>query len=345
MKSDNVPLVSMYVRAWNVGPYIEECLKSVFAQTYSPLEIVIAEDRSTDNTWDVICNVVDEYRRSGGKHQVIVHRNEVNLGNAPNCEMALKLCHGELCVQVDGDDIHLPNRVERIVEEWLKTGKKATVIWNGWHLMDNQGHVIALNQKMYHKEFPDPFGAVMAYKRDAVLGFSPMENLYHDDVVLAYRSRMNPGGGGVLIIDSPLTIYRLGGVSNGGGARAKTSMGNKCLCAVERLERDIDEVAVGRRVPERMIQALREQFAGMRYRGEMMVKKYGGSTLAERWDGFMHHPSESHKIFGKQMFFVLFPCLTECFISPMIRCLNGYFRRWKCRNLSVEVLLGNSMIK
>ena len=47
------PLFSVLVANYNNGRYLEECLKSIFNQTYKNWEIIIVDDFSTDNSHDV----------------------------------------------------------------------------------------------------------------------------------------------------------------------------------------------------------------------------------------------------------------------------------------------------
>ena len=46
------PLVSIVIPAYNVAPYINETLATVFAQTFEDFEVVIVDDGSTDSTFE-----------------------------------------------------------------------------------------------------------------------------------------------------------------------------------------------------------------------------------------------------------------------------------------------------
>ncbi len=50
-------LISVIVPVYNTAPYLERCVNSILAQTYAPIEIIIINDGSTDNSGDVIENL------------------------------------------------------------------------------------------------------------------------------------------------------------------------------------------------------------------------------------------------------------------------------------------------
>ena len=51
-------LVSVIVPVYNHERYVEECLTSIFAQSYSPIEVIVVDDGSTDGSVGVIERVI-----------------------------------------------------------------------------------------------------------------------------------------------------------------------------------------------------------------------------------------------------------------------------------------------
>ena len=98
------PIVSYCVKCYNNEKYIAQALRTAFEQTYHPLEIIIGDDASTDASYEIISDMVEEYKASGGVHAVKCFRNERNLGNMGNWQRMCGLASGELLVKADGDD-------------------------------------------------------------------------------------------------------------------------------------------------------------------------------------------------------------------------------------------------
>lgn len=202
------PLVSMAMTTYNRKEYIREALAGVFAQTYDPLEIVISDDCSTDGTWEIINDEVRKYRERGGRHSVILSRNEHNLRVLRNFEKLVSMCHGELIVQCGDDDISLPNRAERTVEAWLNAGKDKVKLIHCSAVRINE---LGCRMRLVVKE-RDAFhslGAVAAYSADVFSVFSrPELRDAYEDGVYACRAVML---GEELTLPDVLVKYRVGG--------------------------------------------------------------------------------------------------------------------------------------
>lgn len=108
-REDGHPLVTFLLFAYNQEQFIEEAIEGAFSQTYSPMEIILSDDGSSDATFDVMENMVRTYR---GHHKVILNRNNVNLGLVPHVNKLMPLCSGKFIAFAAGDDVSLPNRVE-----------------------------------------------------------------------------------------------------------------------------------------------------------------------------------------------------------------------------------------
>ncbi len=105
------PTISYVVTAYNIEQYIEESINCAFSQTFSPLEIVLSDDCSTDRTYEIMERMAKAYK---GPHSIVLNRNAVNLGITRHMNKAyLELASGELIIAAHGDDLSLPERAER----------------------------------------------------------------------------------------------------------------------------------------------------------------------------------------------------------------------------------------
>lgn len=106
----STPLVSVLMTAYNRGKYIGEAIESVLASTYTNFELIIVDDRSTDNT----VSIAQAY--AGKDNRIHVHVNEHNLGDYPNRNKAATFARGKYLKYVDADDRIYPRGLEILVD-------------------------------------------------------------------------------------------------------------------------------------------------------------------------------------------------------------------------------------
>lgn len=111
------PLVSVCVMTYNHAGFIREALVSAAEQDYGALEVVVADDGSTDGTYDAAREVAAEYR-----DRIVLlepRRNEGLRGIGINGNRALAACRGDYLVLLQGDDVFLPGKIAAQVA-WLE---------------------------------------------------------------------------------------------------------------------------------------------------------------------------------------------------------------------------------
>jgi glycosyltransferase involved in cell wall biosynthesis len=99
------PLVSVVIPTYNYGRYICETVDSALGQTYSPVEIVVVDDGSTDDTRERLTVYGDRVR--------YIHQQNRGLSAARNT--GIHAAHGEFIALLDSDDLWLPDKVQRQV--------------------------------------------------------------------------------------------------------------------------------------------------------------------------------------------------------------------------------------
>ena len=100
------PLVSIVVPVYNGSRYLREALDSILAQTYRPLEVIVMDDASTDDTPGILAAYGDAIR---------VVRQSQNRGIYQNTNAGIALARGNLIASFHSDDAYLPTIVEREV--------------------------------------------------------------------------------------------------------------------------------------------------------------------------------------------------------------------------------------
>jgi glycosyltransferase involved in cell wall biosynthesis len=101
--------VSVMVTTFNTGRFVAETLQSILAQTYTNLEIVIADDASEDDTAAII------RKAASGDSRIVPLYGERNVGMSANVNRALDRCTGKYIALLSGDDIMLPEKIARQV--------------------------------------------------------------------------------------------------------------------------------------------------------------------------------------------------------------------------------------
>jgi len=104
---NSTPLVSVIMSCYNVEKCISEALTSILGQTYKNVEIIISDDGSNDTTRTIIDSISDI--------RIKRFHNEHNLGLLETWNKLLAQTKGEYITFQDGDDISLPERIERLV--------------------------------------------------------------------------------------------------------------------------------------------------------------------------------------------------------------------------------------
>lgn len=230
------PLVSFILLAYNQERYIREAVEGAFSQTYSPLEIILSDDCSTDRTFEIMQEMVINYN---GNHKIILNRNKNNLGILGNVNKCIELAHGNVIITSGGDDISLKNRVEFMMNTKFFLESNVYAAFSDAEIIDDQNNILSpfyfdrtninIYQSNYHLTRWDkkvnwifsqhPFfkpmkqdyisgiiGATAAYKRDIFDLFGHFEgHSGAEDEILWFRSQLI---GGIYFVPYVLVKYR-----------------------------------------------------------------------------------------------------------------------------------------
>ena len=133
------PLISFGLLAYNQERFITESVLAAFAQTYSPLQIILSDDCSSDSTFRVMQQMAGAYH---GPHQLVLNQNPHNRGICAHVNRVAELAKGEMIVGSAGDDISLPERTELCYQAWRDSGGRSASIWSDYSVIDESGNMV-----------------------------------------------------------------------------------------------------------------------------------------------------------------------------------------------------------
>lgn len=139
----NYPLVSLIIPVYNKYEYLDECLKSVEAQSYQNLDVIIINDGSTDRSMDKI----QEYKARNPSWRVYSQKNR-GIGYTRNLGLTLAL--GKYVSFIDSDDFIEPLMYERLVD--ISISESADVVLSNFRkFKDSDGSFITNRKDNYSR--------------------------------------------------------------------------------------------------------------------------------------------------------------------------------------------------
>ncbi|HEX8272058.1 MAG TPA: glycosyltransferase family A protein [Longimicrobiaceae bacterium] len=181
------PLVSVVIPAYNHAPYVERSIRSVLDQTYGSIELIVVDDGSTDDTWDVIQRV---HAASGGSFMIY---RKPNGGVSSTLNFGIRRSSGVYVAVLASDDYFALEKIERQVELFLASPPVVGMVhsnayddFGGGKLVSTQGRYTPAVGACFRELLSLQVGAVAPtamFRRDAydrVGGFD--ESLAAEDV-------------------------------------------------------------------------------------------------------------------------------------------------------------------
>lgn len=121
------PLVSIYIPTYNRVELLKRAVQSVLAQDYNNLELIVVDDRSTDNTVDYLSQMSKQDSRL--KYLV----NDSNSGACVSRNRAIFTAKGQFITGLDDDDYFLPDRISSFINRWnniIKTDNDCVALYS-----------------------------------------------------------------------------------------------------------------------------------------------------------------------------------------------------------------------
>lgn len=218
----NQELVSVIVPIYNVEKYIDKCIKSICAQSYKNLEIILVDDGSPDK-----CGGICDAYANQDSRIVVIHKENGGLSDARNA--GLNICCGKYVTFIDSDDYVEFDYIETLYTALIESRADISIgdyfyeTENGLTINDyfDSGKVRVLNQKeaigelcklrlfsnsAWAKLYPTDFFSDIRY---------PIGRIY-EDIPVTYRLILKAGR--VTFCEKPIYhyIFRPQAISKGG---------------------------------------------------------------------------------------------------------------------------------
>lgn len=129
------PLVSVICLCYNHARFVEQAIQSVLSQTYKNIQVIVVDDASTDNSVEVIRDVL----LRSGRIDIQFLSLPQNIGNCRAFNQGLALAKGTYIIDLATDDYMVPERIQRQVEFFLSLDESYGVIFSDAVYIDEEG--------------------------------------------------------------------------------------------------------------------------------------------------------------------------------------------------------------
>ncbi|MEK4677439.1 glycosyltransferase family 2 protein [Bacillus sp. FSL K6-2944] len=147
--NNNMPLVSIIIPTYNRLNYFQQALKSALAQTYRNIEIVVVDDSTNYETYNLIQHYLVKYP------YIRYYRNKTNIGGALNFIRGFEYSNGEYVNFLMDDDIFHPEKIETMIAYFLNdTNNEISLVTSYRPFIDENGNNIPdniYNQKRFNE--------------------------------------------------------------------------------------------------------------------------------------------------------------------------------------------------
>ena len=203
--------VHIMMATYNGEKYIREQIDSIIAQSYADWELYISDDESTDNTLKIIrqysdampdkIKIINEKRIGGAKNNFIYLFN--------NCPQS------ELYMFSDQDDIWLPDKIKKMVDNYDQAGIEGTLFYSKLRVVDSELNTVSdtfiedlhyslKNEFMLMNNYIPGCVMLIDDKLKTSIGSIPKECIMHDWWIAMYATYF----GHIACVEEQLHLYR-----------------------------------------------------------------------------------------------------------------------------------------
>lgn len=242
---------SILIANYNNGKFFRDCYDSILAQQYNEWETVILDDKSTDDSVELIKSII------GNDDRFKFYENEANYGVGVTKSKLIELATGEICGYLDPDDVIKPNALKSAVEV-LNLDKNVVLTYSRLAKCDENLNIISEfksamqvpNGSKTFFNFPIQIAPFVSFRKDIYMKTSKMnpELKIAEDQDLYYKMYE---AGKVKFINQTDYLYRAhaGGISQNKNKKKSYEFYARAIWEAMR-RRNIKEIN-GKAVPDR----------------------------------------------------------------------------------------------
>lgn len=208
------PLVSIIISNYNYSRFLRSAIDSALAQTYSPVEVIVVDDGSEDNSREVIESYADRVKM----------RFQANGGQASAFNAGFAISKGQIVNFLDADDALLPDAIATEVSAWQPgvaklqfglecmdaMGRRLDVCWPTVRMSASEAS--ARLRKGWVLSSPPTSGN--AFSRRTLTHILPMPEREWRIAADTYLLALSPFLGEIITLDTTLGLYRLHDLNN-----------------------------------------------------------------------------------------------------------------------------------
>lgn len=204
------PLVSIIIPTYNVENYIEIAIESALNQTYSNIEIIIIDDKSTDNT----LNIIKKKYLNHPKIQIV--EKDRNLGPSNSRNIGIEVSKGKYIALLDSDDYYRKDKIEKQVS-FMEKNEDITLSSTYLQCFNLQNNIIKFPLKFSEIKDVQLIGCPIAHPALIVKSsFLKEKKIYYDEKLryaedYDFVTRIIEKGAKLETLPQTLYYYRISG--------------------------------------------------------------------------------------------------------------------------------------
>jgi len=146
--NNKFPLVSVITPIYNGSTYLDDAIQSVISQTYQNWELILVDDGSQDNSFDIALN----WQIKDKRIFLSQHPNGENKGVSASRNLAIQNSRGDYIALLDCDDEWQNDKLEKQVKIFLQF-PNVGIIYTKVKIIDENGHTVQCNTHDINKYY------------------------------------------------------------------------------------------------------------------------------------------------------------------------------------------------